>query len=171
MFVVLEQQQLSLEFLPPGCPPVRLLDVSDFVPAQHLPTFNSHVFETFLWQIPGLSEHFIYLNDDMVLAHPIQPPRLFQLSDDDAVGGPTATPGDQPDGNDAGAVLLRANLVQRDWELPQPGAQVPPAASWKWPRWNGLELFRSAFAGADPAGFDAHGAYLLTRSAADLGTV
>lgn len=171
MFVVLEQQQLSLEFLPPACPPVRLLDVSDFVPAQHLPTFNSHVFETFLWQIPGLSEHFIYLNDDMVLAHPIQPPRLFQLSDDDAVGGPTATPGDQPDGNDAGAVLLRANLVQRDWELPQPGAQVPPAASWKWPRWNGLELFRSAFAGADPAGFDAHGACLLTRSAADLGTV
>lgn len=32
-----------------------------------LPTFNSLSIETFLWRIPGLSEHFIYFNDDVFL--------------------------------------------------------------------------------------------------------
>lgn len=32
-----------------------------------LPTFNSLSIETFLWRIPGLSERFIYFNDDVFL--------------------------------------------------------------------------------------------------------
>lgn len=31
---------------------------------QYLPTFNSLSIETMLWNIPGLSKYFIYLNDD-----------------------------------------------------------------------------------------------------------
>ena len=31
---------------------------------QHLPTFNTRSIESMLWNIPGLSEYFIYLNDD-----------------------------------------------------------------------------------------------------------
>jgi hypothetical protein len=168
VFVVVDQQTFSLDFLPPGCPKVSILDMSEFVPSQYLPTFNSHVFETFLWRIPGLSEHFIYLNDDMVLAHPIQPAKLFQLPDGDAAAGSepavTAASGPQPDSNGSTA-LLRANLKQRDWKVPHPEAEVPLSAIWIWPRWNGLELFQSAFDGARPAGFDAHGAYFLTKSA------
>lgn len=34
---------------------------------QYLPTFNSRSIETLLYRIPNLSEHFIYLNDDMML--------------------------------------------------------------------------------------------------------
>jgi hypothetical protein len=164
VFVVVDQQPLNLGFLPPGCPRVSVLDLSDFVPVQYLPTFNSHVFETFLWRIRGLSEHFIYLNDDMVLANPILPARLFKLPRDNGAGVPAMTPDGQPDGNDT-AALFRASLVQRDWKVPHPKAKVPPALSWKWPRFNGLELFKSVFDGADPAGFDAHGAYPLTRTA------
>jgi hypothetical protein len=34
-----------------------------------LPTFNSHAIEWNLKNIPGLAEHFIYLNDDTFLGH------------------------------------------------------------------------------------------------------
>jgi hypothetical protein len=37
-----------------------------------LPTFNSLSIETFLWRIPGLSEHFIYFNDDVFLTSPVE---------------------------------------------------------------------------------------------------
>lgn len=36
----------------------------DFIPGEHLPTFNSHAIELFLWKIPGLSDFFLYFNDD-----------------------------------------------------------------------------------------------------------
>jgi hypothetical protein len=34
------------------------------------PTFNSIAIETLLWRIPGLSERFVYFNDDVFLARP-----------------------------------------------------------------------------------------------------
>jgi len=36
-----------------------------------LPTFNSHAIEANLHRIPGLSEHFIYVNDDVFFAAPM----------------------------------------------------------------------------------------------------
>ena len=36
----------------------------DFIPKEYLPTFNSCTIEMFLWNIPNLSERFIYANDD-----------------------------------------------------------------------------------------------------------
>lgn len=36
-----------------------------------LPTFNSNVIETFLHRLPGLSEHFLYFNDDYFLGAPV----------------------------------------------------------------------------------------------------
>ncbi|MBR4311955.1 MAG: Stealth CR1 domain-containing protein [Bacteroidaceae bacterium] len=37
---------------------------------RHLPTFNSISIETMLWRIPGLSDRFLYFNDDFFLAAP-----------------------------------------------------------------------------------------------------
>jgi hypothetical protein len=37
-----------------------------FIPEECLPTFNSNTIECFLWNIPGLSEEFIYFNDDII---------------------------------------------------------------------------------------------------------
>ncbi|WP_216938191.1 Stealth CR1 domain-containing protein [Acinetobacter sp. BY484] len=37
---------------------------------QYLPTFNSLSIETMLWNIPNLSQHFIYLNDDFFFNAP-----------------------------------------------------------------------------------------------------
>ena len=38
-----------------------------------LPTFNSTTITTMLWRIPGLSEHFLLLNDDIFLIAPCSP--------------------------------------------------------------------------------------------------
>lgn len=37
---------------------------------EYLPVFNSLAIETMLWRIPGLSENFIYLNDDFFITAP-----------------------------------------------------------------------------------------------------
>ncbi|WP_425834046.1 stealth family protein [Streptomyces fractus] len=42
-----------------------------------LPTFNSHAIESQLHRIEGLSEHFLYFNDDMFLARPVTPGDFF----------------------------------------------------------------------------------------------
>lgn len=42
-----------------------------------LPTFNSLSIETFLWRIPGLSEHFIYFNDDVFLTSRVERADFF----------------------------------------------------------------------------------------------
>lgn len=47
----------------------------EVIPAEFLPTFNSHVIESCLHRIPGLSEAFLYQNDDFFVAHPL--PRRF----------------------------------------------------------------------------------------------
>ena len=48
-------------------PKLRVVDHKDFIPAEYLPTFNSHVIEAFLRQISDLAEHYIYFNDDVFL--------------------------------------------------------------------------------------------------------
>lgn len=39
----------------------------DYIPEKYLPTFNSNVIELFMHRIKGLSEHFVYFNDDMYI--------------------------------------------------------------------------------------------------------
>ncbi|HET9518379.1 MAG TPA: stealth conserved region 3 domain-containing protein, partial [Actinoplanes sp.] len=42
-----------------------------------LPTFNSQAIESRLHRIPGLSEHFLYLNDDVFFGRPVTPELFF----------------------------------------------------------------------------------------------
>lgn len=46
-------------------------------PETSLPTFNSHAIETQLCNIQGLSEHFIYVNDDIFFGSPLSPNVFF----------------------------------------------------------------------------------------------
>lgn len=46
-------------------------------PAQCLPTFNSHAIESQLSNIPGLSEHFLYVNDDVFFGRYLHPNTFF----------------------------------------------------------------------------------------------
>ncbi|XVV11556.1 stealth family protein [Actinoplanes sp. CA-131856] len=61
------------------------LDRSDLTVVSHreifgdtgrLPTFNSQAIESRLHRVPGLAEHFLYLNDDVFLGRPV-PPEMF----------------------------------------------------------------------------------------------
>lgn len=46
--------------------------------ADVLPTFNSLAIESMLWRIEGLSECFMYFNDDVFLTAPLSPNDVFQ---------------------------------------------------------------------------------------------
>lgn len=43
----------------------------------HLPTFNSHAIEANLHHIEGLSEQYLYLNDDVIFGRPVHPSLFF----------------------------------------------------------------------------------------------
>ena len=58
-------------------PRINLVDHVDLLPADALPTFNSHAIESVVHRIPGLSEHFLYFNDDFFLGTPTRPERFF----------------------------------------------------------------------------------------------
>lgn len=45
---------------------VTVINHRDIIPSKYLPTFNSSVIELFIHRIPNLSEHYLYLNDDML---------------------------------------------------------------------------------------------------------
>lgn len=45
---------------------VKIIYHKDIIPEKFLPTFNSNTIETYLYRIPGLSEQFVYFNDDMI---------------------------------------------------------------------------------------------------------
>ena len=51
----------------------------DIIPDKFLPTFNCMTIEMFLHRIPGLSEHFIYFNDDMIILRKQKPDRWFDM--------------------------------------------------------------------------------------------
>ncbi len=48
-----------------------------FLDQSNLPTHNSHAIESQLQHIEGLSEHFLYSNDDMFFARPVSPDMFF----------------------------------------------------------------------------------------------
>ena len=52
----------------------------EVIPARFLPSFNSHVIESFLHHLPDLTETFIYLNDDFLVMRPTEPDAFFSLS-------------------------------------------------------------------------------------------
>lgn len=44
---------------------------------EYLPVFNSTAIETMMWRIPGLSEHFVLMNDDFSLLRPVREEDFF----------------------------------------------------------------------------------------------
>ncbi len=46
----------------------------------HLPTFNSHAIESRLHHVPGLAEHYVYMNDDFFFARRVIGAKFFHAS-------------------------------------------------------------------------------------------
>ena len=64
---------------PEGSIPVEIVDHKVIFKGyeEYIPTFNSISIESMTWRIPGLSEHFIEFNDDLILAAPTKPEDFF----------------------------------------------------------------------------------------------
>lgn len=65
------------EWLDLNAPKLKLVTHSEIMPEDALPTFNSCAIEFHLHKIKGLSEYFVYFNDDIVLTRPVKPEDFF----------------------------------------------------------------------------------------------
>lgn len=65
IFIVTDEQ--VPEWLNVSNPKVRVVDLTEIMPSETLPCFNSCLIEHYLYRIPGLSEKFLYANDDMFI--------------------------------------------------------------------------------------------------------
>jgi hypothetical protein len=58
-------------------PRLRLIEHCQMMPKEYLPTFNSNAIELFLHKIPGISERFVYFNDDTLLIRKVKEKDFF----------------------------------------------------------------------------------------------
>lgn len=65
------------EWLDEKNPKLNLVSHKHFIPQEFLPTYNSVVIERYIHKIPGLSERFVYFNDDFYPINHIKPERFF----------------------------------------------------------------------------------------------
>ncbi|MDR0827479.1 MAG: Stealth CR1 domain-containing protein [Desulfovibrio sp.] len=119
-------------------PKIRIVDHKEFIPEQFLPTFNSHVIEAWLHTIPGLAEHYIYLNDDVFLARPCRKTDFFT-----------------PNGLPLSFVDWRKRCIFGYYYT-----GTPHARSW----FNTLRILRNKGVPTDAEFITAHGPYAQTRA-------
>ena len=75
IFIVTDEQQpkwLNLQN-----EKVQLVDIREIIPPEALPCYNSVIIEHFFYKIPGLSERFLYANDDMFFNAKVDPYFFF----------------------------------------------------------------------------------------------
>lgn len=60
------------------CPKLVLVNHKDYIPEKFLPTFCANTIELNMDKIPGLSEYFVYFNDDVFLNAPANPEDYFR---------------------------------------------------------------------------------------------
>ena len=59
-------------------PKLHLVNHSDYIPPQYLPTFNSNVIELLLHKLPDLAEQFVLFNDDMFFTSNVNSGSFFK---------------------------------------------------------------------------------------------
>jgi hypothetical protein len=84
IYIVTDEQNPMVEewlakHFPEGTIPMEIVDHKVIFRGyeEFLPTFNSISIESMTWRIPGLSEHYIEFNDDLILAAPTRPEDFF----------------------------------------------------------------------------------------------
>lgn len=66
------------EFLNIAHPKLVIVRHEDYIPEEYLPTFSANVIETNIHRIKGLSEKFIYFNDDVFIGKEVTPEDFFK---------------------------------------------------------------------------------------------
>ena len=77
------------QWLDTSNPKLHIVNHRDYIPGEYLPTFSSHTLELNMHRIEGLSEQFLYFNDDVYLMGSTCPEDFFLngLARDSAVLG------------------------------------------------------------------------------------
>ena len=75
VFLVVQSESQVPEWLDRS--KIKVVYHDQFMPKEFLPTFNSTAIEMFIWNIPGLSEQFIYTNDDVMPVGPLKATSFF----------------------------------------------------------------------------------------------
>ena len=75
IFIVTDRQVPA--WLDTAADRIRIVDHTEILPPEALPTFNSCIIEQALFRIPGLAEHFLYSNDDMFFNRPVEKSDFF----------------------------------------------------------------------------------------------
>lgn len=75
IYLIVEQESQIPQWLDREA--VKIVYHKDIIPEDLLPTYNSATIEMFLHKIPGLSEHFIYSNDDIFPIRDLNPDDFY----------------------------------------------------------------------------------------------
>lgn len=78
VFIITDEQKPS--WINENHPKIEIIDIRQLIPVSALPCYNSVIIEHFLYKIPGLSEYFLYANDDMFLNAAFEPSFFFNNS-------------------------------------------------------------------------------------------
>ena len=60
------------------CDKLKFIKHDEYIPKEYLPTFSSHAIELNFHRIKGLSEKFVYFNDDMFLTSNVEKEDFFE---------------------------------------------------------------------------------------------
>ncbi len=117
------------EWLDTSNPRVTVVDHSEIFPDDGtLPVFNSNAIISRLHHIPGLSEHFIYMNDDVVLGRAVAPNQFF-LANGIALVSPSRN--HRPFGDPSLEVEPHLNITRNIRALLRPSTGRTPARAIK----------------------------------------
>jgi hypothetical protein len=75
IFIVTDNQTPNKELIKDSR--IKIIDHKQIIPEKYLPTFKSTTIESFLHKIPGLSENFLYFNDDCFIGKKIKYSKFF----------------------------------------------------------------------------------------------
>jgi len=79
IFIVTDDQIPPIDLFLINNKKVIIIDHKKIIDKKYLPTFNSTVIESFLHNIPGLSEIFLYNNDDVFHMSPVKREDIYEV--------------------------------------------------------------------------------------------
>lgn len=72
VFLLLDDDEALPPWLEEGCERLVIVRHSAFIPNEFLPTYNSHVIDSWIHRVPGLSERFVVFDDEMFVVKPVR---------------------------------------------------------------------------------------------------
>lgn len=150
-------------------PKLNIVKHEDYIPKEYLPTFNSHVIEFHMHKIKGLSDNFVYFNDDMFVVGDIRSDMFFKgnLPCDMLAFQPVVANPENPVMSHLylnNTLLLSKHFDKRQNVKSQPGKYFKIGYPVKYFGYNLLEMVFPRFTGF----YTAHGPFPLNKSTFEL---